>query len=82
MPERNGKGFYRADMLKQGALDQYALVRNGRRLKIELGWVAGEGYYVHLTDQRRGITINDHRQVFESIDDARTRFKALIRAHP
>jgi hypothetical protein len=82
MHERTSKGFYTDAMLRTGAIDQYALLRNGRRVKIELGWVAGEGYYVSFAEQRRGITIKEHREVFEGLNQARTRFKALVRAYP
>lgn len=85
MPERNNRGFLTVDSLLKGDLDQYAVMRGGKQIVIELGAYPQapiRRFYVKHTVSEKGIVVESRLQTFIAPDKARTRFRELVRSNP
>jgi hypothetical protein len=92
MPERNKQGYLRAEQLRAGEIEQYAVARGIRYVEISLGWTPTsldddqQGYFwVHLVIRkgtRYGRLVEDRTLTYDDIDEARERFRNLMKAHP
>lgn len=81
--QRNKHGFYTLDAVKAGHLDQYAYLRNGRKVVVEIAWSATcDRFTVTFTDTRAGVVVEHRIRAFDALDDARRTFKAIVRSHP
>ncbi|MEY4081128.1 MAG: hypothetical protein RL430_1558 [Actinomycetota bacterium] len=85
MPERNRYGFSTPEALRDGARDQYAVLRNQTRIDVELYWQPdnrGGAYYVRHRTTRAGRIIEQSLKSYEILNEARDRFRRLVRANP
>lgn len=82
---RSRRGFLTAHALKDGAREQYAVIRMVGKIVVELTWdpdgepATGSGPWLVT------ITIGAHetaRTRHETLNRARKRYQALVRAHP
>jgi hypothetical protein len=84
MSERNNRGFLTVEALLAGNLDQYAVVRGGKTITVELGAyrAATRPFYVKFSIVHKGIVEESRLQTFISPDKARDRYRELVRSHP
>lgn len=82
--ERNQNGDLTAESLRNGAREQYAVIRQRGRITIELAYAA-EGtlnWRVTLDVASRGGEHSSLEQGFASLDEARVQFHRLVRRNP
>ncbi len=85
MGERNNRGFFTVESLRNGQIDQHAEMRAGRKIVTELGMypnyvpTQSRPFWVKHVVSRHGIVESSLTETFTSIDKARVRFRELVR---
>lgn len=81
---RNRKHDLSVDTLQKGGVDQYAIMRGGKRYSVELGYDAntasrGRPYYVKYEISLMGVILESWYETFFDITPAREQFARRIR---
>lgn len=82
MGERNNAGFYTVDSLRSGLIDQYAVMKNGRRHEVELGMhpsAPSRPFYLRYTVTHGAVVEEQRYQTFISVDEARSLYRSRVR---
>lgn len=85
MGERNRDGDLRAEYLRAGQVEQYAVIRGGKHIIVELRASHSEALPWLVTHRildpaAQESSCADH--CYEHLDDARRHFRTLIRKNP